>query len=483
MIQTKTKRRFSRSIVLLFTISFCTSTYSQSRIDSIINKLDPQKFAASIIKKTQKLEDMLVAKSMKVLNRLQSQEEKIHRNMLATKDSLQGKAALADIRTKYKTLQSKLMIPAIATVAKQYIPYLDTLSTALKFLDQNGIGRNIKNAIGNATSLQDKFQQAEEIRKFIRERKEELKEQLDKLGLIKQLNRFNKQVYYYTEQLKEYREILKNPKRRERKTLELLSKTKFFRDFMSKNSMLASLFRMPGDPNDPDYTASLSDLQTRVEVNNLIQKQIAAGGPNGMQQFQQNVQAAQAQLNLLKDKALKFGGSSSEDIMPEGFKPNNQKTKSFLQRFEYGTNVQTQPARNYFPVTSDIGLFLGYKPNDKSVMGIGASYKLGWGTGWKNIKLTQQGVGIRSYVDWKMKGNLWLSGGFEMNYHTLFNSIDQLRNYSAWKQSGLLGLSKTLELKSKLFKKTKLMLLWDFLSYRQIPRTQPLIFRIAYNVK
>ena len=116
-------------------------------------------------------------------------------------------------------------------------------------------------------------------------------------------------------------------------------------------------------------------------------------------------------------------------------------------------------------------------------MGIGASYKLGWGTGWKNIKLTQQGVGIRSYVDWKMKGNLWLSGGFEMNYHTLFNSIDQLRNYSAWKQSGLLGLSKTLELKSKLFKKTKLMLLWDFLSYRQIPRTQPLIFRIAYNVK
>ncbi|MBL0267857.1 MAG: hypothetical protein IPP99_04060 [Chitinophagaceae bacterium] len=127
--------------------------------------------------------------------------------------------------------------------------------------------------------------------------------------------------------------------------------------------------------------------------------------------MQQNLQAAQSQLNDLKSKILKAGGGSSDAEMPEGFKPNNQKTKSFLQRLEYGANVQTQRATNYFPVTSDLGLSLGYKLNDKSVIGIGASYKLGLGRGWNNISVSHQGVGIRSYVDWKIKGSFWISGG------------------------------------------------------------------------
>src|SRR5258705_1698747 len=83
-----------------------------SKLDSILNKLDPQKFAASISKKAEKLEDKLVAKSMKVLDKMQSQEEKIYRKLLSTKDSLQSKGALTDIKTKYKTLQDKLENPA-----------------------------------------------------------------------------------------------------------------------------------------------------------------------------------------------------------------------------------------------------------------------------------------------------------------------------------------------------------------------------------
>ena len=51
---------------------------------------------------------------------------------------------------------------------------------------------------------------------------------------------------------------------------------------------------------------------------------------------------------------------------------------------------------------------------------------------------------------------------------------------AAWQQSGLLGLSKVLDVKNKYFKKTKLQLLWDFLSYQQAPRTQPVVFRIGY---
>ena len=145
--------------------------------------------------------------------------------------------------------------------------------------------------------------------------------------------------------------------------------------------------------------------------------------------------------------------------------------------------MQTVQSTNYFPVTSDVGLSVGYKLNDKSIIGIGASYKMGWGQNIKHINITSQGAGARSFLDVKLKKSIWLSGGFEMNYRTTITSIDQLKDASAWQQSGLVGLSKKFNVKTKFFKNTNLKLLWDFLSYQQLPRTQPILFRVGYNIQ
>jgi hypothetical protein len=83
-------------------------------------------------------------------------------------------------------------------------------------------------------------------------------------------------------------------------------------------------------------------------------------------------------------------------------------------------------------------------------------------------------LALEAYIDWKLKGSFWISGGYEQNYKTQITSIDQLYDISAWQQSGLIGISKVVSVKSKMFKKTKIQLLWDFLSYQQIPRTHPI---------
>ena len=474
-----------RASIILFCCFLYTRGYSQQSPDSILNKIDPKKWSASIEKKLSKLEDKIIAKSEKTLGSLQKQEERIYKKQLSSKDSLIAKAKLSEIKSKYQALQDKLKNPTavLPGSAKQYIGHLDTLKTAFKFLNGNKQTPEVRNALSKIESFEGRIQQAEEIKKFIRERREQLKQHLEQLGLVKDLKRFNKQAYYYSEQLKEYKSILNDPDKVEKKAIELLSRTKFFQDFMKKNSMLASLFRMPGDPTDPAYLASLSGLQTRSQVSNLIQQQIAAGGSNAQTQFRNNIQQAQTQLQQLKNKLGKYGSGNSDDMMPEGFKPNSQKTKSFLKRLEWGTNVQTQRSTSFFPVTSDIGLSLGYKLNGKSIIGIGASYKLGWGQNFRNIHLSSQGAGLRSYVDWKLKGSFWISGGYEMNYKTAFDNFYQLQSLNAWQQSGLLGLSKIVAVKTKFFKKTKVQLLWDFLSYRQLPRTQPIVFRIGYNFK
>jgi hypothetical protein len=306
---------------------------------------------------------------------------------------------------------------------------------------------------------------------------------LGKFQFAKELKKINKVLYYYAQQVNQYHRILRDPGAIQRKVIEYLSKTKQFRDFFRKHSMLASLFPLAGDPDDPGYMTNLAGLQTRAQVNFIIQNQVAVGGGNAQQQFSMNLQAAHSQLNQLKDKICQSGGESSGDIVPENFKPNNQKGKSFWQRIELGSTMQSQRATNLFPLTSDIGLSIAYKFSNEAAAGLGTCYKLGWGKGWNNVRITHQGFAFRTFIDYKLKGSVWVTGGYEHNYKSLIRNIDQLRNQSSWQKSGLIGISKVIPVKSKLFRITKLQLLWDFLSYSQIPATPPILFRIGHNIK
>jgi hypothetical protein len=470
--------------LLLTAIFFCISHCSIAQDSLSFNKTISDNYLEIVAGKAGKVEEKLDRQSQKALERFQKQEARLY-NKLSKIDSSKATALLNKATDQYKSLEQRL---EKGLLSKSYNASLDTVFTSLKFLQQNSewLSKSkdarvkLQQAIGKVGGLKSKFQKAEEIKKFLKERRQYLKEQLNQLGFAKELKKLNKQAYYFSQQINEYKSVFNDHKKAEKKALELLSKTKLFQNFLRKNSELASLFRLPGNPDDPVTQASLAGLQTRAQVNGLIQQQLAAGGPAAQAQFQQNLQQAQSQLNQLKNKISQLGGGGSDMEMPEGFKPNNQKTKNFLDRLELGTNLQSQKANGYFPVTTDLGLSIGYKLNDRSILGIGASYKMGLGKDIRHVRVTHQGVGMRSFVDWKIKGSFWLSGGYEMNYRSEFRSIDVLKEFSAWQQSGLLGFGKVISLKTKFFKKTKVQLLWDFLSYHQIPRTQSILFRVGY---
>ena len=461
--------------LLLLLSGLYSSVTAQETFDSTLHKINPVKWAALVEEKSEKFQQKIIQKSQSTLNKLQQQEERVYRKLLQTKDSVLAKQELETIRSKYSTINNRLTSSIVAQSATQYIPHLDSLQTTLAFLNPEKYPQ-LKTAVAQTKLLQDKFQGAEEVKAFINERKQVLKQQFEKLGWTKELKRMNKEVYYYSAQIKEYKEALRDGKKAEKKVLELLSKTKVFQEFMERNSFLATFFCMPS-PTDPGYAANMAGLQTRAQLSNMIQQQIAGGGPNAQQQFQQQIQTAQTEIQNLKNKILPQGGSSDE-AMPD-FKPNNQKTKSFLQRIEFGSNMQTTKGNLYFPVTSDIGISAGYKINDKSIIGIGASYKVGLGQSWQNISVTHQGAGLRTFVDIKLKGSFWISGGGELNYRNEFRRIEVLRNMNAWQQSALLGISKKYKVGKKF--KGSTQLLYDFLWNQQQPRTQPVVFRVGYN--
>ena len=222
----------------------------------------------------------------------------------------------------------------------------------------------------------------------------------------------------------------------------------------------------------------MNGLQTVSLVQNQLQSRIQAIGPNAQQTVQQNIQAAQASLTQLRNRINQFGQNQGSLEMPD-FKPNMQRTKSFKQRLEYGSNFQTVRANNFFPLTSDLGMSLGYKLSDKSVIGIGGSYKLGWGKDIRHIRLSHQGIGLRSYMEWKIKGNFYISGGAEWNYRTEFRNFSILKDINQWQSSALAGLSKKYSIGNKW--KGNVQVLFDFLYKKQIPQTQPVVFRTGYT--
>jgi hypothetical protein len=473
----------SRPFVVLVAAMLCLNGYAQERKQADTFVDFPGRVMGRIESQARGIDQKLTRQTEKYLDRLQRQEEKIFRK-LVSKDSTANKL-LEDSRNKYATLKNKLAEKKDKlsnSVAGKYIPRLDTLTTSFKFLQnqQSPASENITKTLTSLTLLQDKLKQADQVKQFIRERKELLRRQLENVGLVKELKNFNKQAYYYTQLVRDYRTMLNDPQKLEQKAIGLLKKIPAFNDFLQKNSMLASLFSIPGGNIDPTVS-TVGLLQSRAQVQGALQNQLqlSAAGPNPQRALQQGVQQAQQQLTRLRQQLVQWTGGNDDIEVPD-FKPNPQRTKSFLQKFELGANIQSAKQNNLFPVSSDIGFSIGFKPSDKYIIGIGGSYKIGWGSSFRNIHITHQGVGLRSFLDLKLKKGLFISGGYEQNYFAEIKNIQQLKDFSGWKSSALLGLSKKYSIGKK--KKGELKVLYDFFYARKIPRTQPVLFRVGYGL-
>ncbi len=466
---------------------------SLGQIDSTAVKLAqfPNRIFAKINKKAEGLDDALTRQTGKYLQRLARKEKKIQEKLYKL-DSNAARNLFNGTQQKYASLEANMRSGAStngAPLTGEYLPYADSIKSSLSFAQTNPnllnaspkLQREISESLAQYNKLQNNFTSADQVKAYIQQRKQAFKDQLNRYiqnsSMKKYLDEYNQQVYYYSQQVREYKEALNDPDKMLQKALYILNKIPAFSHFIQQNGQLAGLF---GISADYGTAQGLQGLQTRDQVQQLLQSQIGSSGGGAMAALQSNLESAHEQLDQFKDKLSKLGGGSGDIDMPN-FKPNDQKTKTFLKRLELGMNIQTTRANGYFPSTTDFGLSLGYKISNKSTIGIGGSYNVGWGTSIQHIHFSSQGVGIRSFIDVQIKKNIYISGGFEENYTTPFTSIAQLQTTSIWQRSGLIGLSKMVSLPGKVVKKTKVSLLWNFLSYSQLPRTQPILFRVGYN--
>ena len=467
-----------------------TVAHAQS-VDSIGGKLKnfPSGLFGKIQSQSASLNQQVSSQTQQYLARMARREARLQKK-LATVDSAGAKQLFAGSQQQYAALASRVRTDAgnaKSTFSGQYQPYADTMRGAMSFLQQHPQlvsqqAAKLQAAASQLQAAQAKLQDADQVKAYVQQRQQQIGQYLAQhsslQGLLgKEYAGMNQSVYYYSQQVQQYKEMLNNPDRMAQQALAVLSKLPAFQNFMKNNSQLGGLFNLPGNYAS---TQAINGLQTKDQVAKLVQGQVSAGGAAGASALQSNLQSAQSQLDGYKDKLNSMGAGSGDAQMPD-FKPNDQKTKTFLGRLQYGFNFQTTQGSYYYPSLLDLGLSLGYKLGNSNVIGVGMAYEMGTGSGFNHIALTSNGLQLRSFLTIKIKGTFSAQGGFEYHYTTPFTSYQQLRQIQDWTRSGLIGVTKTISTKSKVLKQTTLSLLWDFLSYSQVPQTQPVIFRVGYT--
>lgn len=348
----------SKRLTLIFIpmcicILFCNAGIAQGKpasADSVLNL--PSTYFSRVQQRYEDVDNRITTKTEKYLKKLLCREKKTQRR-LSKIDSTGAQQLFASSQREYTQLISKLKSSKNNVPGKNstYIHMLDSVSTSLSFIGQSGslmsgskgVQEKVNRSLLIVTELQGKMERADQVKAFIQQRKQQIKESLSKYsnlpkGITNEFTGYQKQAYYFNAQLKEYKEMLNDPDKAIAKGLMLLNKLPAFAQFMRQHSQLAFLFRLPDNYGTQQ---SLAGLQTRSQIQQQIQTRLGGSGPNAQSYMQQNLNAAQNQLNQLKDRISKLGNSDGSDMDIPDFKPNSQKTKSFWRRLEYGTNFQT----------------------------------------------------------------------------------------------------------------------------------------------
>jgi hypothetical protein len=472
-------------VILLPLSAYCQLSSQDSTLHSFNNISD--KTIDKLSSNYAKLNASVSNQSQKLLQNFQSGEMKLS-TQLQARDSNEARQLFAKSASFYQDIQTRLQSPQSDPLRslKNYVPGIDSMQTAIGFLSKSGLPvdklQKLQALGQQLKQLQGSLANASEIQQYITQREAFLQSKLSQYGgLTKQLSGMNTKVFYYQQQLSQYKDILNNQQRQQQLILAVVRQVPAFQQFWQKNSMLSRLFPQPANTGTLQSGAG---LQTSAQVGKMIQQKLGTAkednGQNGGQFLQQQAGQAQGEVDQLKQKLdrLNIPGGSSDMALPD-LTPNTQRNKTFLNRLEFEFNIQNSNATTILPTISTIGLGMGYKLSDKATVGVGISYLLGLGNGLNQIRLSNQGVGLRSFVDIKAKKSIWLTGGLEYNYMQQFTSIKNIRDLSLWQRSVLIGVMKKFNVGKR---SGNVQLLYDLLAAEEVPQGQAFKVRFGYSL-
>lgn len=353
--------------------------------------------------------------------------------------------------------------------------YFDRLKLQIAYLENTTLNLSGNQATATKTykelqELDSALNSQEYFKKNILKRKQELLTAAASFSNSKVFVKLQKECFFYEQRLALLKERFYVNTDIEKEMIGLLDKIPAFKKFFQNNSAVANLF---GSNASQIGIQTIPFLQTRSTISNGLRQQVAVNGLGSAQDFASKVEAIKADLKSLSKQAQE----ERKKLFGEK-KPNMQKVKSFKERLEFGTDFQAQkPRANTYQQTT-IGLSLGYKLNDKSVFGIGAAYT-GQVEVLPKVKIGNHSIVFRSFLDYKIKGGIYITGGLETSPSTTSSSTFLNQVTANWEVDGQIGITKKILFNSKFKKGLKFQFLYS-LPMNHSKVDEGFVYRIGY---
>lgn len=371
------------------------------------------------------------------------------------------------------------------TVPQMYQSKIDSLSTTLKYASSivtgstSGVQKEfINKANDEIKALKYEFDRAQKIKTLV-ETNISRNPNFQQLQTVqKSILHYKKLATDYNARLRESQELLNNPEKLGRRLLDEIRQQKAFQKYFSKYAELARLF--PASESAVGNLSSIPGLQQRDQLMQSIKEVMGGTGIDPIQLLQ-NQQESSSKSNDVISQAVqslksKIASTSHAEQPSPGLKG-----LPFSKRLFFQANVQSASGNRFLPTHSAFAFGAGYKINVSTQVSTELLWKMGWGQPIKNIRISHQGYGVRGYLDCKLRGDWWLTGSYEESYFPAYALEPTTVLDNGWRNGALLGVTKTVALKSKWAKKFKVQLLYDFLAVSQLPYTSPWRYRMGYT--
>lgn len=370
---------------------------------------------------------------------------------------------------------------------------LDSLDDVTRFLTSPNCGCQIASGgslVKANSDLRFQIKRSELIQEYVQEREKFLTQVLKNStgGSIKMLP-IRKCSYYLTSQVNEYFRIFKDKSTFERSITSKFESLAVFdqpihRDLLSNMPLRTQLSQpelkiadlLKDAPTDTKTTLeSMSGLvkNTALKVDsNLLSAREQAG----------NVESKLRQPQTMKEEVDSLKNTTNQCMHKEKdsspWCPNPLKTKRFIDRLAFGSNIQFDNRTQFFPSTAILAVQFSYQLHKRSSIGIGSSYLMAFGKRPRSNTLISyellnverifrhNGFGYKACIDFRVLGRVYAAGSFEQYLRIQeggfeWNNVSQA-DPNIWQRSCLIGIKAKVNTSKRSQQTTEI--LYDFLS-------------------
>ena len=348
-------------------------------------------------------------------------------------------------------------------------PLLDSLRLVYGFAEHTGTSSQStkKNELSSGQKSLNRAQQqlnaTQSAKSELLQRKEYWKAQANgdsKNG--KWLSKMEKERYYYTAQINEYRKPLRDPSNMDDKLMSALRGDPRFADFAAT---------LPAKPQNP------AKMQPRQMVQEMMQTQATAIDADPTKLIQDAKTRGNEILGNLSAQSTSFGNIDNAAQMPK-FTPNPYKTKSFWQRVDVGFNLQFDNRTRFMPSTGVAGAQAAFNFNPKFSVGVLADYRFGMGD-IKNIRLSHAGADYGAFANYKILKMFGLQVGYERNWRVEME-MNEIQYPATWSNSALAGLTWEYGVGKKA--KGTVGVFYDFMYKKHTPESNAVLWRMGWKM-